>query len=97
MKKTIKDKPDEYDDGIFQVASIDSKVPKSIYKKLHKLRKQSRGKIPVLIIRDRDLKIKVEIRLCGTKAERQILKLNSDNIIALALEHLQNCRKGRKY
>lgn len=97
MKKTITRKSDEYDNGIFQVANIDSKVPKSIYKKLYELKRKSKGKIPVLIIRDRDLKIKIEVKLCGTKVERQIFKLNSDNIITLALEHLQNCRKGRRY
>lgn len=83
------------EDEVFYFVKIEARIPKTILKKLNKVKAQARKKIPGLIIWDRDKKCKLLVRLYDSKIERTINNLRSSQIVELALEHLLTCRKGR--
>ena len=82
------------EDPIFHVVNSKMKLPKSILRKLWAVKRDARGKIPVLIIHDREQGIKVVLKPL-TRIEEKIKKFKEHDLIALALEHFLSCRRYR--
>ena len=81
-------------DPIFHIVHSKARLPKSILNRLQEIKKRAKGKIPILVIDDREQKMKVELKPV-TRCEEKIKKLRGIDLISLALEHLLTCR--RKY
>lgn len=79
-------------DPIFHFIHSKQRLPKSILNKLRAAKKCAKGKIPVLIIYNKEQKMKVELKPV-TRREEKIKKLQGIDLISLALEHLFTCRR----
>ena len=80
------------EDPIFHIVNSKMKLPKSILRKLWAVKRGAKGKIPLLIIHDREQGIKVVLKPF-TRIEEKIKKFKEHDLIALALEHFLSCRK----
>lgn len=80
------------EDPIFYTVHSKMKLPKSILHKLRAIKRGAKGKIPVLIIHDREQEMKVLLKPF-TLVEERIKKLQGIDLISLALTHLLTCRR----
>ena len=90
--KAKKEIPQE--DPIFYTVHSKARLPKSIARKVQEIKRHAHAKrkIPILIIDDREQKMKVTIHP-HTRLDGRIDKFKDREIITMAFEHLLICRR----
>lgn len=88
--KAKKTTPQE--DPIFYIIYSKRRLPKSLLLKLREMKKRARGKIPILVIDNKEQRMKVELKPI-TRREAKIRKLQGIDLVSIGLEHLLTCKR----